>query len=206
MSKALHFETLAIGYLNDQDKASRLQNLAIVVAEWREHDEAPGKRRARKADLEAVAKTARRLKTALDKIDPRTRLDAIKAGAGRTAPGPRVVNADFACRMAGALRLTDSLDVLAEGYGRLAETIQVVRSGGQPPRHDALVFGLEELAKLWRLHRRDEPTQSFVRPGFGALAIELFAGAPVGFDEGTVQDAVIDFLRGRSPPEVGPPG
>lgn len=206
MSEALHFETLAITYLKNQDAASRLQNLALVVAKWREHDEAPGQRRARRVDLEAVAKAARRLKTALDKIDPRTQLDAIKAGAGLAAPGPRVVHGDFASQMAGALRLTDSLDVLAEGYGRLAETIQVVRSGGQPPRHDALVFGLEELANLWRAHRRDEPTQSFVRPGFGALALELFAGAPVGFDEGTVQGAVIDFLRGRSHPESGTPG
>jgi hypothetical protein len=200
------FERLAIQYLNDQDAASRLENLVLAVAEWRRHDDAPGRRRARKVDLEAVAKAAQRLAKALDRIDPRTRLEAIKVGAGIGTEGPSLAHTDLADQLAGALRLTQALDVIATGHGRLAEDIDIIRTGGQPARHDALVFGLEQLAILWRAHRADEPNQSFVRPGFGALALELFVGAPTAFDEGTVRGAVIAFLRRRSGLESATPG
>ena len=125
MKRKPDFERLAIQYLNDQSAASRLENLVLTVAKWRRYDEAPGRRRARKKDLETVAKLAKRLAEALDHIDPRTRFEAIKAGAGIGTESAGFAHADLADQLAGALRLTHALEVMATGYGRLAKDIAV---------------------------------------------------------------------------------
>jgi hypothetical protein len=225
------YDLLAVTYLDFQDAGPRLRELALTVAEFRQNTPQPGRRSARKADLGAVAQAARRLRTALDKIDPRTQAEAVELGiARRGVPavevqvnevGPAAPNAagsdrkvtqvplvrreagprSFLSNVADVHRLMNTLDTVAAGFSALADGETVDASGGRPQRHDALLMGLQGLRGLWQQYRPDPPTQSENARGFGAFAMAMFAVQPVGFPVGTVRGAVIDFLLGGSQEE-----
>jgi len=219
------YDLLAAAYLQNQDMGRSLRDLVRMVTEYRRNNAAPGRRSARKADLNAVAKAAMRLRTALDKIDPRTRLEAFEIGAAQqtgsiTTQEPAVAREqplggtarrviglpDYQARFAGVLRLVDALDAIADGFATLADGETVSAEGGRPQRHDALQMGLEGLLGLWRHHRPDDPPdQSEKQGGFLAFAWDVFAVPPAGFDRGTVQGAVIDLLRADEAVGAAPP-
>ena len=91
----------------------------------------------------------------------------------------------------------DALKTIELGFAGLAEQQDVTKGGG-PMRHDALHMGLEGLFGLWQHHRSDPATQSQNERGFAAFALDMFAGSPVGFDQGTVIGAVVDMLPAAS--------
>ena len=218
------YDLLAVKYLGWQDAGRSLRDLAYTVAEYRRHEPAPGRRSARKADLNAVAAAARRLQSALGKIDLRTQVTALEAGiAKRSGQEVAVVVAEaapitaetigtdrgssplplirrevspqsFVSDLADLLRLQNVLAAIDAGFGALADGEAVEATGGRPARHDALLMGLEGLLGLWERHRSDRPTQSEGERGFGAFAQDVFAAEPVGFPPGTVRGAVVDFL------------
>ena len=74
------YDLLAVTYLGAQEAGPSLRDLAYIVARYRQNNPTPGKRNARRADLEAVGRTARRLNAALQKIDIRTRAEALEVG------------------------------------------------------------------------------------------------------------------------------
>lgn len=205
---------LAVRYLHDQDAAKSLRSLVQMVAEYRQNNPTPGRRSARKADLNAVASAATRLRKALDRIDPRTQLAGLERGVAARAGHPEtatdagsapqaggrlvVSRCDFYSRLADFHRLVKVLDVMAAGFGALADAQEVVPHGGRPERHDALQMGLEWLLALWNRYRPGErPDQSEKSDGFAAFALAVLAVPPVAFDPGTVRGAVIDLLRAR---------
>jgi hypothetical protein len=217
------YDLLAVTYLDFQDAGSRLRDLAYTVAEYRRHAAAPGRRSARKADLTAAAKAARRLQTVMGKIDIRTRVAALDLGIARrnvpvmellveavgpATPGaPREVTQVPLIRhefgphsvhsdLADLLRLMNVLDTVASGFEALADGERVDAPGGRPVRHDALLMGLQGLRGFWERHRSDKPTQSQKARGFGAFAQQMFTSEPVGFPAASVRGAVIDFLPG----------
>lgn len=200
------YDLLAAKYLDCQEAGVELRRLAHLVATWRRNNPAPGQRRARKADLAAVASAALRLRKALARIDIGTQAEALDLGIAkrRSSSGTTDGDAGAASEPDGLRRLTATAEMLrleavvqtvAAGFAARADAEQVVPLGGRPVRHDALLMGLEGLEGLWRRHRADAPSLSENERGFCALAIDLLAASPVGFDAGTVRNAVVDFLR-----------
>lgn len=217
------YDLLAATYLGAQEAGPRLRDRAFTVATYRQNNPTPGKRNARRADL-AAASAARRLNKALQKIDIRTRTEAIELGIALrfngTTPGtsrngdpmatagaaPSAVGAEPSADMspelglgwhrshlAQAHRLMDALETFELGFAELAQQQDVTKGGG-PARHDALQMGLQGLLGLWKHYRPDPATQSQNERGFAALALDMFAGSPVGFERGKVIGAVVDNL------------
>ncbi|CAH0150284.1 hypothetical protein ROS9278_00702 [Roseomonas sp. CECT 9278] len=99
-----------------------------------------------------------------------------------------------ATMLADLARLDGLLATVERGFAAVSQGDELAGRNGAPVRHDALQMGLEGLKILWTQYRRDEATQSLGEDGFAALALAMFGAKAVGFDDGTVMGAVVDFL------------
>jgi hypothetical protein len=117
--------------------------------------------------------------------------------AASEAPGAiaEVTGHQYQMRLMELSRLRNMLDTVDLGFGGLADGQFVTTRGGRPERHDALMMGLEGLMGFWKRYRPERPTQSENAGGFGAFALDMFAGGVVGFSAGTVRGAVMDILE-----------
>lgn len=202
MTTTPDFDLLAVTYLDNQNVGPRLREIFRTVATIRTNNPDPGQRRARKADLAAVCSAADRLSKALNRIDINSQADAMVAGLAKMEAARGAEGQSGATLEPTRLDQLQSLSTLkallhtAElGFGALADGQEIANKGGRPQRHDALLLGLEALDGLWRRHRTDAPTLSENERGFCALAIDVFGKRGVGFEDGTVRNAVVDFLQ-----------
>ncbi|MBR0660472.1 hypothetical protein [Neoroseomonas oryzicola] len=210
MTSTPDYDLLAVTYLGAQQAGPRLRDLAFLVAKYRSTNETPGRRSARKADLNAVAGAAGRLQAALGKIDLRSQVEALQLGverrdelardaaslASQASKAPAEVSQhQYQTRLTELHRLENLLATVTLGFGALADQQAVATGGGRPERHDALVMGLEWLLGLWKQYRSDAPTMSENAKGFGAFALEMLANDAVGFSAGTVRGGVVEILK-----------
>ena len=192
-----HFGEMAARHLGVSAAGSALQSIGDMVRRLRDGAAAGGKGshaiRTRRAAAAASASAAAHLRN----LDILTVLDALAA----PAPGEREVPyqsslIDFSKKGLSERFETTllALDRLAAGVAASAARTPRLPKGA-PRRPKVLEIALDQLERVWWLHRQQQPTQSRNVGGFGALAEDILTASPCNYSNGTVRKAVAEYLR-----------
>lgn len=201
----MDYELLCARFLQNQDMGPLLRSVCNSIERYRLGYPRPGQGSRRRSDLEAAVKQARALRRSLEKLDPRTLVEAMGPLRGREIhpyatddhatvldPHQKVYESYVPLRVAQLHQFIALLKGVSDALEVAGTAIPVRRQ--RPPVDDPLVFGIEALQGLWMTAFCRRPTLSYKKNGFGDFAIMVFGPDGLRFKEAEIRTAVRKVL------------